>query len=266
MLSPLETIELAIKELDTLRKLLRKKKQKQVRSSDERLSAKATAQTWFKSHKPSIDGTQRNAALVEIDDLYMNLLSLSDRDAARQTYLNTLKELKGKLISHRPACLLAASQGAQTYAPPDFSALVPDIVMQHILAARWLECNNCLQAQAPLAASVMIGGLLEGLLLARINKQIDKAPVFTAKSAPRDKHQKPKPLNQWGLKDYIAVAHELGWITVSAKDFGEILRDYRNFIHPHKQLTENVHLTSEDAVLFWEIARAIRRQIIAQIP
>jgi hypothetical protein len=44
------------------------------------------------------------------------------------------------------------------------------------------------------------------------------------------------------LKDFIDVVHELGWITVSAKDVGAVLRDYRNYIHPQKQLSHNVHL------------------------
>ena len=64
------------------------------------------------------------------------------------------------------------------------------------------------------------------------------------------------------LNDYISVAHELGWITVSAKDIGHVLRDYRNYIHPQKQLSENVSLGPEDAALFWDISKGISRQLL----
>ena len=64
------------------------------------------------------------------------------------------------------------------------------------------------------------------------------------------------------LKDYIDVVHELGWITASAKDVGAVLRDYRNYIHPQRQLSHGVHLRLDDAELFWEIRKSISRQVI----
>jgi hypothetical protein len=75
-----------------------------------------------------------------------------------------------------------------------------------------------------------------------------------------------KPLNEWTLKNYIDVGHDLGWISVSAKDVGEVLRDYRNYIHPYKQLSHGINLTTEDASLFWEISKNISRQVIKSVP
>jgi hypothetical protein len=67
------------------------------------------------------------------------------------------------------------------------------------------------------------------------------------------------------LRHYLDVGHELGWINRSAKDVGEVLRDYRNYIHPYKQARDGLHLDSEDARLFWEVAKGIARQLIAKI-
>ena len=58
------------------------------------------------------------------------------------------------------------------------------------------------------------------------------------------------------------MAHEKGWITVAAKDVEEVLRDYRNYIHPFKQLSHKVQLTPEDAALLWEVSKVILRQVI----
>ena len=71
-------------------------------------------------------------------------------------------------------------------APPDFSPLA-NTDMQAVLVGRWTECIQCVGASAPMAATVMMGGLLETLLLARINVETNKAPIFTASSAPRDR-------------------------------------------------------------------------------
>jgi hypothetical protein len=135
--------------------------------------------------------------------------------------------------------------------------------MRKVLARRWEECTRCVSAKAPLAATVMMGGLLEALLLARVHRQNDKSSVFRAASAPRDgKTGKSLMLQEWTLRNYIDVAHELGWITSSAKDLGEVVRDYRNYIHPHKELTHGVHLGDHDARLFWEVAKGIARQLL----
>lgn len=109
----------------------------------------------------------------------------------------------------------------------------------------------------------MMGGLLEGLLLARVNREPNQQPIRTAKAAPKDrKTGTPLPLKDWTLKDFIDVAHELRWVTVSAKDVSIVLRDYRNYIHPQKELSHGVTLQSEDASVLWEVAKSISKQLL----
>jgi hypothetical protein len=146
---------------------------------------------------------------------------------------------------------------------PDFSPLIGDPKMQRILRDRWDECICCIAAGAPLAATVMMGGLLETLLLARFNRETDKAPIFHAVTAPRDsKTKKTLPLKEWTLRNYLDVAHELGWISKSTKDVGEVLRDSRNYVHPYKQASHDVTVTTNDATLFWQISKEISRQLL----
>jgi hypothetical protein len=160
------------------------------------------------------------------------------------------------------ALSVASTSATTTDQVPDFGPFTADAKMQEILRERWQECVRCIEGQAPLAATVMMGGLLETLLLGRINREAKRAPIFTAASAPRDKAGKTLMLQDWGLKDYISVAHELKWITVSAKQVAEVLRDFRNYIHPHKQHMHNVRLTGEDAALLWNVSKSISVQVL----
>jgi hypothetical protein len=134
--------------------------------------------------------------------------------------------------------------------------------MRGILGERWKECVRCVEANAPLAATVMMGGLLETLLLGRINRESNQAPIHTAKAAPKDRSGKTLQLREWGLKDYIAVAHELKWITVSAREVAGVLRDFRNYIHPHKQHMHGVNLSRDDAALLWGVSKSIAVQVL----
>jgi len=135
--------------------------------------------------------------------------------------------------------------------------------MRQVLARRWQECVTCLRAGAPLAATVMMGGLLESLFLARVNREPNKQQIFTAKAAPKDpRTQQALSLRGRTLGDYIAVAHELRWIPQSVRDVGEVVRDYRNYIHPQKELTHQIALTVADARMFWEVSKAISSHLL----
>jgi hypothetical protein len=184
-------------------------------------------------------------------------------------YVASLKLLKtrlGRLQADHVVALAAPPALVHAVTPdsvPKFDPLISDPKMQAILTRRWQECGICVRAGAPLAATVMMGGLLEGLLLAKINQLPNKAPVFSAAATPMDpKTGKALQLKEWGLKNYIDVAHELGWITKTTKDIGEVVRDYRNYIHPQKELSHGIALEPGDAHMLWEVAKSITLQLL----
>jgi hypothetical protein len=180
--------------------------------------------------------------------------------------LAAIKEATAQVRALRTSYLVPASSPPSSELPPDFSPLAADLVMRSILGSRWEECQRCLKSGAHLAATVMMGGLLEALFVARANTMPDKAPLFKAKLTPLDaKTRKPLPLKDWTLRPYIDIAHELGWITKSGKDIAVILRDYRNLVHPEKQRSLGLELNEHDSRMFWEITKSLSRQLLSSI-
>lgn len=259
MATPSDMASAALDDIDRLRNALKRKHSVQVSSKDERDLVKATALTWFNTHRKNLDAGMGEAKAV--DNVFRQMLAAGDRQTSRTVYFGLLKQLRPLLISLRAAVVTDSGSSPADDAPPDFSPLA-NAEMQAVLLGRWTECIRCVGASAPMAATVMMGGLLETLLLARINLEPKKAPVFMASAAPKDRAGKTRTLSEWGLKDYIAVCHELGWIGISAKEVGVVLRDFRNYIHPHKQLSHRVHLKDDDAVLFWGVSKTISRQLL----
>jgi hypothetical protein len=202
------------------------------------------------------------AELQPVDEMYQKIMQASHKDAARAGYVTTFKDIYDSLVQLRSSNMSKLASAATVDTPPDFSKLISDTAMQGILQKRWMECVICMTYGAPLAATVMVGGLLEGLLLARIHRESNKTPIFTAAAAPKDRQNIPRSLRDWTLQDYIGVAHELKWITVAAKDVSVVLRDYRNYIHPQKELSHGVSLTAPDAQILWEIGKSISRQLL----
>lgn len=256
-----------MREAEALRRVLRRGSGKQVRSADERGVAKATALAWFNKHRLLLEPIVGEDILHEVDSQYRELLKATDREATRKSYDTLLAGLKPQLSDVRSRYVAAGPRKVTptmvSESPPEFSNLVGEPKMQAALERRWEECKRCLAAGAPLAATVMMGGLLEALLLARINRESDKGPIFKAKASPRDKATgQTLALKEWTLKNYIDVAHEVGWVSQSARDVGEVLRDYRNYIHPYKELSHGTVLTVDDAALLWNVSTSIAKQVL----
>jgi hypothetical protein len=257
-------VDAAINDVDRLRRVLKRSKTSQVRSSEEKSLVKANCLAWFNNHRNVVRTAVDDDLLHDADTLYKKLLSASDRAGSRARYEQTLKDVRAQLSEIRVyAVTPTTSAQATTDAPPNFEPLVSDPAMQAVLERRWSECAKCVSAKAPLAATVMMGGLLEALLLARVHRAKDKARIVGSSAAPKDRGTgKALPLQYWTLRHYIDVAHELGWISSSARDVGEVVRDYRNYVHPHKELSHGIQLGDEDARLFWEISKGIARQVL----
>ena len=260
--SPIEVLQEAAEGVGRLTKFLKKSKTSQVQSKEEQQVIKATALAWFNNHRISLAGVNQdffNAAEKE----YTILFECSSRATSREKYQEVLKRLRDSLIALQSHVLASPPKFGAHVTKIDFSPLVPDVRMRHILENRWEEIVKCLECNAPLAATIMMGGLLEALFLAQVNRVVDKGSIFKAKSAPRDsKTTKTLPLNEWTLNAYIEVGAELGWITKPAKEIGIVLRNYRNFIHPERELSTGITLTLEDAIMFWSISTQLAQQII----
>jgi hypothetical protein len=263
MMPAYASLDAAINEITKLRGVLRRASTTQVRSADELGLMKGTALAWFNNHRNVVAPATGDGTIEAIDALYGELLRMGDRHPSRRNCDSLIKEIRARLSAARTTTVTTPTVVSKTGdAPPNFSLLISDTTMQTILTDRWRECGNCIAANAPLAATVMMGGLLEGLLLARVHRETDKSKIFKAKQAPKEKGSGTTlQLKDWTLKNYIDVAHELKWISQPARDLGGILRDYRNYIHPEKQRTYGLSFQPDDVAMFWEVAKGICRQL-----
>jgi hypothetical protein len=112
----------AIVESDKLRATLRRRRGPQVRSSDERALAKATAFTWFNKHRAPALAFADGAAVARMDQLYRGILEAGDRAASRTKLLATVKQVRTGLIQLRSGVVSGLPSGRPTSDDPlDFS-------------------------------------------------------------------------------------------------------------------------------------------------
>lgn len=260
----LSEIDGAIADTERIRRFLLKTKLRQIRNSEHRDLLKATALSWFRTRRIALGSSISPELLEAIDLPYRTILDAAERDSAKSTYVKAVNIAKEALVIARAKALVVVSTAKTIDAAPDFTPLASDTKMREILTRRWEECGRCLNADAPLAATVMMGGLLEALFVARANKLSDKSKLFASTAAPIDKKtNKPLDLRQWTLAPYIDVGHDLQWISRSAKDVAVILRDYRNYVHPEKERSHGVSLLLDDAAMLWEVTKSLSRELLA---
>ncbi len=264
MREPYAELDELVRGVERARKALNRTRGRQVRAAEHRQLLRATALGWFKGGRSLVAQSLPQAVLEEIDGPYRRILNAADKQSSKGTYLAALRAAKEHLLAGRSHLLISTVRTPTSEAAPAFGALVQDPAMRAILERRWNECLRCIDADAPLAATVMMGGLLEALLVARANMLSDKAKLFKAATVPIDpKTAKALDLRRWTLGPYIDVGHELGWISDTAKDVAIILRDYRNYVHPEKERSHNIALSHDDAVMFWEVTKTISRELLA---
>jgi len=137
---------------------------------------------------------------------------------------------------------------------PDFLSLRLEPGVGQLLSDRWAEAQRCVDAKAFLAANIVMGSLLEGLLLGVCQRFPRDANA--CQSAPKDREGKVLPFHEWTLSHMIDVAHNLNWVDLDVKKFSHALRDFRNLIHPYAQLATRASPDADTCGISWLVVQA----------
>ena len=133
-----------------------------------------------------------------------------------ESYQVQLPGGRPRLVECDPA-LGHPSQLAPVELKTTMTELVQDPAFAAALQIRLDEAQTCHLNGAHIAAIIMLGSMLEGLLL----------DVFQTRTPPGARPQR----GQLPLQQLIEIAHRNHWIQADAQKFSHVLRDYRNLVH-----------------------------------
>lgn len=176
--------------------------------------------------------------------------------------LNELLLLEGLRVKHvggRPILVQQEPVFNSGVRPPrvELEVSVEDIISDPALAkavqARLDEAHTCTEHGAYISAVIMMGSLLEGVL------------VHAAESRPSGQPL-PKPLRNMGLQDLVTFAHDNGWIEHDAKMAMELVRHYRNSVHPHLEKRTNHRPNKGTVEMCWPVVNATLNDLAESAP
>ncbi|MEU4159231.1 hypothetical protein [Actinoplanes sp. NPDC026670] len=199
----------------------------------------------LRQHRRDSDGLHR--LLLRLADPREYLENDDDRIAV-VTELNTLLALDGYQIVYtgsRPELITQApSMNRPAMRTPveltaDLTTIVSDPRFGQQLRHRLAEAHTCWQSGACLAAVIMLGSTLEGVLY----------DVALARHTTG-----PRPSDH--LDELIRLAERQRWIGQDLIDYLKVLRNHRNLIHPKKQWTQQYTIEDDTVRIAWNVVVA----------
>lgn len=121
-----------------------------------------------------------------------------------------------------------------------------------VLRDRWAEAVVLYHAGAGRMECIALSTILEHMLVACLQAYPDAARA--SKAAP----QHLGAIREWRLDVLLAIAHERGWMTLSAADFPYRVRHYRDYVTPAHELREG---DAWSEALMGETWRNVKRTI-----
>ncbi|GAB7033432.1 hypothetical protein AB0G35_34920 [Streptomyces sp. NPDC021749] len=227
---------------------------------------------------PEYDGTPRHKWARELlkerqedgtDDAERAILRLANRLEyynQQQEYHATLKRLNEVLVldgrrigddGGQPVlvrCQAGFEDEVRQLPRVELKVSVTEVVRDPELAAtvqlRLDEARTCYEHGAYTSAVIMLGSLLEGVL------------AHAAEIRPAGVRM-PKPLRKMGLNDFVDFAYENKWIEHDAKLASELVRHYRNLVHPLAEKRTG-HSPNRDTLdMCWPVVNATLNDLAA---
>lgn len=132
-----------------------------------------------------------------------------------------------------------------------------------IIQERIVEIKKNLSNDNPLSVIFLCGSILEGILcgIAITNKE----KFLNSKICPKDKNGNIKKISQWSLCSLINVACDIGLLSQNVKEYSKSLKNFRNYIHPFKQLKVGFSPNNDTAILSWQALNVAINELIKNL-
>jgi hypothetical protein len=222
-------------------------------------SSRATIYREAKKTRAKYPGaTSEQAWLLLAHDLGIPIAEYED-DGKQLADVGELRKRWGTQTASEPSTLRTESK-----APPrtqnkraarerfDF---VSSPHMRRICLRDYEELAKVRHAQAHKSTIILAGGLLEALL----SDALSQEPA-NARASYRRLYPNKKRVN-WTLECLIDVAADMGTITPGATQLSHTLRDYRNLVHPRKEITSGYKVRKEEAEIAVNMVHIVMRDL-----
>lgn len=199
----------------------------------------------------------------ECNDLYKALLcyeKANKLDPQKELYRDNLKKVKNSISEQIKEEIEIVSENISMAALRGIGYTVDickqiytieDIELRDIIQRDLRECAIAVVAGQDKLATIMCGSIAEALLLYRVNmKGIDK---YDVSEVSRHKDASNYPVSKMVLNELLYVALKVGILEKAEHHLGHYLKDYRNMVHPAREIRAKENVTHENVGTMWSV-------------
>lgn len=134
---------------------------------------------------------------------------------------------------------------------------IQDPELKNIILRDVKECAIAIVARQDKMATIMCGSIIEALLMNKISEMgIDRYDI------PGDGENKDRRrLREMTLNDLLLVAEKENILQKNSFHLGHYIRDYRNVVHPAKELRMKEEISHENVLTMWSVLKRILKEL-----
>lgn len=134
---------------------------------------------------------------------------------------------------------------------------IQDTGIRDILLRDLKECVIAIASGQAKNATIMAGSIIEALLYAKLTEKSITSYVVPTRSGTTN-----KALKDMALADLLFVAEQERLITSNSIHLSHYVRDYRNFIHPAKEMRSSDNISQENVLIMWSILKRLINELL----
>lgn len=133
-------------------------------------------------------------------------------------------------------------------------AFVSDSALRIIIERDYAEIQKAYISECWKSVIILCGGAIEAILTDLLIQKETEAK--SAKSAPKN-----SDITRWDLSNLIDVAVELSLVSAGVEKLSRSIREYRNLVHPGKELRSKLRFGAEEAKIAVEVLNIVHRDL-----
>lgn len=144
---------------------------------------------------------------------------------------------------------LNSYEGEGSYISKREFTFLKDAILRQIIERDYSELKTILFPSGAWKSTVVLSGsILEAILYDSLTR--DSGTLVKAKASKKAPKNKSLEDGKWRLVDLIEVSIDIGLLPKNRADtIDQVLRDYRNFVHPKKEVKAEHQCTEAEAFL-----------------
>lgn len=190
--------------------------------------------------------------------------------APNDLYKNNMKRIQGSIQQKKEDEIAAIVDGitlkslekiGYTDVFCDKLLSIRDDSMREMLLRDLRECAIAVVAGQDKLATIMCGSIIEALLMLKISEH--GKTKYDISSISKHAGASNFAVSEMGLNELLFVADKEKLLDKSNYHLGHYIRDYRNVIHPAKELRMKQDINHDNVMVIWSVLKKLMNELLA---